>query len=193
MSPVKEYLKSMAVNAALLNMKGNYAASQRLYGTKGIIPALSSLPHSPMPGVSMTREAVLNYLQGKGFRPYSQLESIGEAADMVSSKLPKPVLEKIKSLTGYSTPTINQRRLANSAAAIDTALSLVPLVGDAARPSRFLEHKQLYGTPLTNLIPMYTAHREIARPIFEREILKKSLDNKEISKLEKALLTRMLK
>jgi hypothetical protein len=193
MSPISEYLKALGSSAATLNIKGNNAAAQRLYGSKGVVPALSIIPHSPVPGVVMTREATLNYLLGKGFRTNTPLEEIGAAADMLKGKLPEPILRKVKSLVNYSSPTEAQSRIANAAAVADTALSFLPVVGDVLRPSRFLEHKALYGTPMTNLIPLYTAHKEIARPILERELLKKSIGDNKLSNLEKALLTRMLK
>ena len=193
MSPVSEYLKALGSSALTLNLKGNNAAAHRLYGSKGVVPALSIIPHSPIPGVLMTREATLNYLQGKGFRTNTPLEEIGAATEVLKGKIPERVLSKVRSLVNYNSPTQTHARIANASAALDTALSFLPVAGDVLRPSRFLEHKALYGTPLTNLVPLYTAHKEIARPILERELLKKSVGDNKLSNLEKALINRMLK
>lgn len=178
------YLREMAKSGLLLDIPGNTAALEKLYGTKGPLAALSSIPHSPVPGILQTREATINSLRGKGFRTNTNLETL---KDLASEALP----EKLKSILGIPSISPLHKAIGNLSVVLDTAASAVPILGDMARPSKFLEAKALYGNPLYNLVPMYSAHTHLALPKANDKLLRHVASGGELSKSD-ALVLKLL-
>ena len=182
------YLKEMGKSGLLLGIPGSIASLERLYGTKGPLAALSSIPHSPASSVLQTREAVLNKLIKNEFRTDTKLEGL---ARLVNEKYPNSkLLDKINKRINYVKPTEQQNRLANIATVADTAISFlpVPLVSDLLRPSKYLEAKALHGNSMYNLVPLYGTHKYVAAPKAEEAIIKHLAEGKELSTTDKKLL-----
>ncbi len=189
-SATKAYIKEMLKSGLTLNIKGNNAALERLYGSQGPTAIVSALPHSPASALLQTREAVLNKLTKNQYRTDTKLESLARLLDTrgYNNKL----LDAINKQVGYIKPNDKQLRLAHAAVAADTAASFIPLplISDILRPSKYLESKALHGNSLYNLVPLYNAHKYLAKPRAEQELLKQLANNQELSMLDRALLNK---
>jgi hypothetical protein len=178
----------MGKSSLLLGIPGSVSSLERLYGTKGPLAALSSIPHSPASSILQTREAVLNKLIKNEFRTDTKLEGL---ARLVNEKYPdSKLLDRINKLINYVKPTEQQNRLANIATVADTATSFLPgpLVSDLLRPSKYLEAKALHGNAMYNLVPLYGTHKYVAAPKAEEVIIKHLAAGKELSTTDKKLL-----
>jgi hypothetical protein len=183
------YLKEMGKSGLLLGIPGSVASLERLYGTKGPLAALSSIPHSPASSILQTREAVLNKLIKNEFRTDTKLEGL---ARLINTEYPNSrLVNLINKHLKYTKPTSIQHGIANAAATADTAVSFIPLplVSDMLRPSKYLEAKALHGNAMYNMVPLYSTHRYIAAPKAEELIIKHLAEGNTLSQTDKKLLT----